>query len=81
VDSRVDMLDRFGAMAMELAVGVLHMFTCVPQLLDRIVHARVRWHWGRSAAAGLAGATADRQLVPLDQPPLPTRPGSTGALL
>jgi hypothetical protein len=33
VDRRIDMLDRFGAMAMELAIGVFHMFSRMVQLL------------------------------------------------
>jgi hypothetical protein len=33
MNRRVDVLDRLGAMAMELAIGMLHMFACVPQLI------------------------------------------------
>lgn len=40
----INMLDGFVAMAMELALGVHHMFARMPQFLDRIVDARVGWH-------------------------------------
>ncbi len=52
MDRRVQVLDRFIAMAVERALGVFHMLPGASHRFDRMFHARVRryWGWGNSGA-------------------------------
>lgn len=59
VDSAVEMLDRFFAMAMKIALGLLQMFPGVSHRFYRLVHARVSILLGRGRRRGAGGNSHD----------------------
>src|ERR1039457_4199449 len=52
VDSAVEMLDRFLAMAMKIALGLLQMFPGVSHSFDRLVYAGTSIVLGRGSSRG-----------------------------
>ena len=48
MNRRVDVLNRFVAVAMEFALGVRHMISCATQRFERVFHTRMRRHWHRN---------------------------------